>query len=1243
MTSAPMDATKAKTILEGMAVEGWPGTYVLGCLDRRVTIYSQQVRALNLAAALVASRRVKPGDTVVVVGAGAAGLTCAAGLRHLGATVTVLEAQEHILGLFRGGSTRWVHPGVYDWPLDGWDRSRAGLPLLDWEHGTVADVRMQLERGWAAAGNGVDVRLSVREVRVGAPGEELRTVWWNERGSRRVRTRTVVLAVGFGLEPAPLPTERRYWEADEIDDPCPVDGKPRRWLVSGCGDGALTDLLRLCIQDFRHDRMLEDFTLDPRMKDIRDKIRRIESSAEIQDDPVKLHDAYDALDACWVIEAMTKRARREKVKLAAPNGNFLTYGASPLNRFLAAQLFRAERFELVPSKVASAEFDGGEVVVRYADGTIDRFDRIQRRHGPESALAKYLPAVAEAVDNDRKYRRSKPTLTDQTRKRFWVEGIFGPEIREPQRAEHAGGADAANKSGALPTIDGRFEKLELARYISKVESLHRELRLAGFETKVRVPIGLEELYEPLDAVMNRSAQRKHVFRASEDAEGHDARIELAKAFQVAPGQGLVLLGDPGSGKTTHLKQVLLKVVREGAQSIGLPAGTVPVFLPLRRLRDLDAGLPAFIEQELRDPMLDVEEGFGKRLCARGKLLFLLDGLDEVANAEDRRKVARWIEEARRARADNYFVVSCRFSGYALDVQLDEGFLELHLRPMSPTQVESFVRKWYGIVERATNSDPAQAEVKAKAGAEDLLATLSKPEKRSARVYTMTHNPLLLTTICLVHRDRGTLPEKRVVLYEEAISVLLERWRKVTKDLDVTFPGREALQVLMPVAKWMHDERGRTRATVEELEVPMAEGLAAIRRADVPARAFLEAIRDESGLLTGWGVSEFGFMHLGFQEYLAALAIHGRVIDDHEVLARLVERFDESWWHEVILLLLAQDRPSVFKRFMSELVKHAKFPEWARSELMEQCWIEAFSASPEPFVSLLRQTSGHATLGVRQRSAAELLARRMPSALTDLEGLMRDHPAEEVRRWWQARAQNTSDFVTKWVNEVEMVLVPGGRFLMGSPDEEEGRSPNEGPRHEVELKAFWLARTPVTNEQYREYMKRNSAVREPRLWADRRYNHPKQPVVGVSWREARAYCEWAGLSLPTEAQWEYACRAGAPTRYCSGDSEEDLGKVGWYSGNSGKRLHEVMGLDFNKWGLYDMHGNVWEWCEDGFSNYNNPPLPENGLRHKPVADVFRVMRGGDFDDDIHSARSAARGKERPDARWPYIGFRPAQVQ
>ncbi len=240
--------------------------------------------------------------------------------------------------------------------------------------------------------------------------------------------------------------------------------------------------------------------------------------------------------------------------------------------------------------------------------------------------------------------------------------------------------------------------------------------------------------------------------------------------------------------------------------------------------------------------------------------------------------------------------------------------------------------------------------------------------------------------------------------------------------------------------------------------------------------------------------------------------------------------------------------------------------------------------------------------------------------------------------------------TRWVehiiNEVsgiELVQIPGGSFLMGSaPDDEQGFS-DERPQHEVTLKPFYLARTPVTNAQYGRYLAAHPDAPKPEYWGNDQFNQPEQSVVGVSWEEAMAYCEWAGLVLPTEAQWEYACRGGTTTQYWSGDEVSDLARVGWYDENSDERLHAVGEKEANPFGLYDMHGNVWEWCRDGWvDNYKTKPRTGDGLRHEPVAVGGRVFRGGAWDNSAHFARSAYRFRFRPGYRIVFLGFRPVQV-
>ena len=235
-----------------------------------------------------------------------------------------------------------------------------------------------------------------------------------------------------------------------------------------------------------------------------------------------------------------------------------------------------------------------------------------------------------------------------------------------------------------------------------------------------------------------------------------------------------------------------------------------------------------------------------------------------------------------------------------------------------------------------------------------------------------------------------------------------------------------------------------------------------------------------------------------------------------------------------------------------------------------------------------------------------------------------------------------------VHGVELVLIPGGTFVMGAPADEPGRGVDEGPQHEVTLDSFYLARTEVTYAQYAVYLEANPDAPKPR-WGDERYSQPDQPVVGLSWYEAKAYCDWAGLVLPTEAQWEYAARAGATTTYWFGGEAADLLRFGWFIANTGAkergydqaRPRSVAVLGSNPWGLFDVHGNVWEWTLDAYEPYATRVRAGHGLRRQPVGDAPRVIRGGAWDLTAGYARAASRSGNAPSLRIIALGFRPAQ--
>ncbi len=229
-------------------------------------------------------------------------------------------------------------------------------------------------------------------------------------------------------------------------------------------------------------------------------------------------------------------------------------------------------------------------------------------------------------------------------------------------------------------------------------------------------------------------------------------------------------------------------------------------------------------------------------------------------------------------------------------------------------------------------------------------------------------------------------------------------------------------------------------------------------------------------------------------------------------------------------------------------------------------------------------------------------------------------------------ENLEPVVPRYTNELEMefVWIPPGKFLMGSPEDESGRSANEGPAHQVQLtKGFWLGRTPVTQRQWQEVMGNNPSHFQ---------GDENRPVERVSWHDCQQFCEKVSqrsslaIQLPTEAQWEYACRAGTETaRYA-----KDLKAVAWYKDNSEGETHRVGQKPPNGWGLYDMLGNVWEWCHDGRREYTEDSVTD------PVgstdADAYRCYRGGSYASSAQYVRAAYRSVNLPVIRFQGIGFR-----
>ncbi len=222
-----------------------------------------------------------------------------------------------------------------------------------------------------------------------------------------------------------------------------------------------------------------------------------------------------------------------------------------------------------------------------------------------------------------------------------------------------------------------------------------------------------------------------------------------------------------------------------------------------------------------------------------------------------------------------------------------------------------------------------------------------------------------------------------------------------------------------------------------------------------------------------------------------------------------------------------------------------------------------------------------------------------------------------------------------LSTIEFIQVPGGIFDMGSTIP--GSYDNEKPVHQVKLFDFYLGRTEVTVAQYRRYCRatKTAMPKEP-PWGWRE----DEPVVNVDWNDAVNFCKWAGCRLPTEAEWEYAARSGGKNEIWAGTSDEaEVDDYIWYGQNSNQKANSVAAKRPNGLGLYDMSGNVWEWCADAFVQYSEAPQVNPAMLDENAS--TRVWRSGSYLAGVVYTRCARRAASPPGQKLEWLGFRVAK--
>ena len=802
----------------------------------------------------------------------------------------------------------------------------------------------------------------------------------------------------------------------------------------------------------------------------------------------------------------------------------------------------------------------------------------------------------------------------------------------------------------LPPIDAVNRDSAVGQYLQYLIAHTRYLQLQGIRSGGRlVHIELAQIYITLRTTRRRTVHDEEQWLNAEAvlAPGERRRLDemgnhiatetvtVSVNNALSDHRRLVVLGDPGSGKTTLLRYLALIYARDMAEKdkawtmdkLGLAESDVlPILVPLRQIGaylrkhyPTDDGtlghkvLLDFLYETLHNERLLLPDDFFDAHLHNGKAIVLLDGMDEVPDTELRGRVARLLEAFVRAYPLCRYVITSRIVGYVGTARLGEAFVTTTVRDFSLADVERFLNYWHYVVAISDLGVGDAATVRARRQTEELLAAIRNNE----RIRELAINPLMLTVIALVHRDRVKLPDRRAELYVEAVDVLLGKWDEArgVRELpilgDQTFDAGDKRLVLQSLALHMHEARQKEIEAAELsalLKTHFAQMVSDEREAERAIDRFLRVIAERAGLLVARGQGVYAFSHLTFQEYLAALAIAAR--DDY--VRYTLAYVGDSWWREVILL--EAGHLSIFGREKTTRLITA---------------IAEKREEPEPYHNLVLATECLRDVGPNRVDGD--LSLHVSQQLR--QGL--ETPPSRWSRWFKPRQANWIERRSAVVNalvrvgagywtppygEPEWIEIPAGKFMMG-----DGRKCKA-----VFVAAFCIARVPITNAQYDLFVRATNHPPPPH-WEEGR--PPKElnshPVIRVSWHDAVAYCDWLSqvtgkkVALPTEEQWEKAARGDQDTRaYPWGDAFERMRCNTRELGIGATTPVGIFPRGASPYGVLDMSGNVWEWTQTR------------------SADGGYWLRGGSWDGSADFARVSSRYGNVPVFSYFNFGFRVA---
>jgi len=643
------------------------------------------------------------------------------------------------------------------------------------------------------------------------------------------------------------------------------------------------------------------------------------------------------------------------------------------------------------------------------------------------------------------------------------------------------------------------------RYLTGLHKKYHKIDLYGFQSTANLKVRTLEVFvslrlseEPRDEVragITAMTREELAAPSPEDSRHLTPEQVLGRAARLE--RLLLIIGDPGSGKTTLLKYYAMCCLnRQGWKKLGLKKRLIPILVPLSKVDPAKPFTEALSVWGSGKHWHVSPELFDQWLHQRGALV-MLDGLDEISDLGQRKKVCEWIDDACDYYGNSRFVVTSRYAGYrsgaAQEIELHTDHLRADVLGLDRSQQETFLKKWFTAAYKeeleASERSPAEAEKEiaeqAREIAEGVLEYLKPPqdeaERRKDGLWLMAGTPVLLQIIAILWKEFGkNLPPSRADLYERCTDYLLDRRDRV-RGINPLLPADQAKIVLRPVCLWMQEIHQSDEVSAAELEERIAP-LLEDTQPGLKAGDFIVNLRDRAGIIQAFGDDGFVFRHKSFREFLAAGQLAEEVKSNPERVNILVQNFAEGWWRETLVFALSLPRPVIFTEFLERFLPHshnnAGFPTLLEQVIKEarhkpihafgefvldedRDWQQRYNAlhclrliASDPAKKLVQKVWELEKNEQVKQKAEEMLiewellkpAEAAPEAAETLTVTVRGKKQQLLQRIYNPHELNA-----------EYILIPGGKYRYSVTEKE------------VEVPPVYFAKYPLTNKLYRRFI------------------------------------------------------------------------------------------------------------------------------------------------------------------------------